>query len=183
MNLSVHAEYEPAFGLGDHVWVIAGKAPQDVRVLAVLFQLGRMNSEGRDVLLCTGYLLDTMNLDGPDDSFPPHEVYASELAAQELAAWHPVDDISELEWKQAIGDREDDDSLDECELSRCCTTISRTRDILAKCQENSGLIERDLRILKELFKNHEYPSPNGLRPQNLDKIIGELGFLDQVQVV
>lgn len=105
-------------------------------------------------------------------------MYATEAQAMELAQWHPVSNLSEAEWEQAIGNREDDDSLEECDLSCCCATISAIRDLLLKCQENYGLIEREVRTLRQLLGEHEYPMPNGERPVNLDKIIGQLGLLD-----
>lgn len=171
-------EREPQFQVRDKVWIIAGRNPQEDRVSAILLELCDAGGDKQPVLICTGYRLGTANLDSSDFSFRLNEVYATEELAGELAQWHPVSDLSEADWKQAIGDREDDASLEECELSRCCAVISAIRDLLLKCQEDGGLVERDVRTLRQLFGEHEYPLPNGQRPANLDKIVGQLRLLD-----
>ena len=165
------------FQVRDKVWVIAGKDVQEDHVSAILFELCDDGNK-QSTFICTGYRLGFANLDSIDLLFSPNEIYESEELAKELAQWHPVSDFSEADWKQAIGDRRDDQSLDESELSRCCALISNIRDLLLKCQEDGGLIERDVRILRKLLKEHEYPLPNGHRPANLDKVLGQLGLLD-----
>ena len=175
-------EREPQFQVRDRVWVIAGKNLQEDRVSSILLELCDVGGDKQPVLICTGYRLGTANLDSSDFSFRPNEVYATEELAREFAQWHPVIDLSEADWKQAIGDREDDENLEECELSRCCAAISAIRDLLLKCQEDGGLAERDVRNLRQLLGEHEYPMHNGQRPANLDKIIGQLGLLDATHV-
>ena len=178
MNLP-KLEREPQFQVRDKVWIIAGKDVQEDHVSSILFELRDVGNDKPPVLICTGYRLGIANLDSSDWSFRPGEVYATEAQATELAQWHSVGDLPEADWKQAIGDREDDESLEECELSRCCAVISSIRDILLKCQEDGGLVERDVRALRQLFSGeHEYPLPNGKRPTNLDKIVGQFGLLD-----
>ena len=170
--------HESQFQVGDRVWIVAGKSSQEDRVSSILLELCGVGEGKQPVLICTGYRLGTANLDSSDFSFRPNEVYATEELAKELAQWHPVNDLSEADWKQAIGDREDDESLEECELSRCCVAVSAIRDILLQCQEDGGLVERDVRALRQLLGEHEYPLPNDQRPINLDKIVGQLGLLD-----
>lgn len=178
--LEVDPGQEPQFNIGDRVWTIVYKAIREDSVSSILFQLCE-GSDSHPVLVCTGFRLTRLNLESSDHIFPLNEVYATEAIAKELAQWHPVADLLEAEWKQALGDRDYDESLDECELSRCCGKISDIRDLLVKCQENSGLIERDVRTLRQLLNNHEYPMPNGERPVNLDKVITQLGLIDETR--
>lgn len=169
----------PQHNIGDSVWVISRRQPTMCNVLSIKLELCSSGKANDPVLLCMGYRLNTLNVDSKDWSFRPHEVYASKELAEKLAQWHPVSDLSEEEWKMAIGVRDDDESLEECELSRCCATISSARNILLKCQKDGGLIERDVQSLCALLSGHGYPKPGGQRPANLDKIVGQLGILSK----
>lgn len=94
----------------------------------------------------------------------------------ELNEWHPVKGLTDEDWKKAIGNRDDFESLENCELSCCCAVISEIRDILLECQKNSGLIERDVRTLCQYLGEHDIP----LKRKNLDKIFEQLGILGEI---
>ena len=107
-----------------------------------------------------------------------NQVYGELEVVKKLTQWHPVS-LEKDRWKLAIGNPGDGISFEKCELSSCCPTIVAIRSILFKCQEDSGLIERDTGELHQLLNSHEYPcSPDGERPRNLDEIIKQLGLLD-----
>lgn len=160
---------KPQFGLGSHVWVISGINAKESKVVAINFRL--IDDTGQSNLICTGYRLNIYNLDLGDFSFSPQEVYATEKEARELAQWHPVLELSEIEWAAAIGNR--DFPIELCELPACCGNISDARNILFKCRKDGGLIERDARELKELLGNHSLPLPKK-ESINLNKILEQL---------
>ena len=169
MELKVNPEYEPEFQVGSRVWVISGKRVFDHIVMGILFEF--FGPTG--LLCCTGYLLDTLNLDEERDEFYPSEVYSTEEIAKEFAVWHPVE-LSTTEWELALGVRENESTLDGCELARCCANVSAIRDILIVCQTAGGLLERDVRKFRFLMAQHEYPMPDGNRPVHFDKIVEQL---------
>jgi hypothetical protein len=186
-------QIEPKFNLGDVVWVIQGnnvnRCVLGSKVYSIKLELFIAKQGEPPVLVCTGYQLGVMNfdvLDAISSSYPHDKVYSTKEEAETLAKWHPVENISLEEWERAIGNRENDDSLDTCELSRCCAIISDIRDILLDCKENQGLIERDLLKLSDLLKSHDFPLyenllPDGQGSKNLAKILGQLGILDLVK--
>ncbi|MFA5987126.1 MAG: hypothetical protein WC797_00530 [Candidatus Paceibacterota bacterium] len=173
---------EPRFNAGQRVWVIVDGVAvyvEDVTIRSILFELCENGKGKPPVLICTGYRLSEYNPGSGSFFSSPDEVYATKEVAEELAKWYPVKDVSEAEWKQAIGDRQDDESLDSCELPSCCANISDARDIFAKCQQKGGLIERDVRRVRGLLEGH-YPVPSGdskPTPTSLDKIMAQLGLL------
>jgi hypothetical protein len=111
-----------------------------------------------------------LRFDTFQDLFFPYEIYSTEDEAKKLSSWFEVKGIRKRDWKTAIGDRKDDESLEEAELSRCCANISEARDLLLLCQKNSGLIQRDVNQLHYLLKGHEAP----LHKPVLDKILAKL---------
>lgn len=166
---------KPKFNVGDRVWIIKEKKAVENFVTAILFELVSASPGREPVLICTRYRLGMRNFEAKDYQFGLDEVYTEE-EVKELVKWHPVKGLAKEEWKKAIGGRDDAESLENCELSRCCAVISDTRDLLLKCQEEGGLIERDVRTLCQYLGEHELP----LKRKNLDKIFEQLGILGEI---
>jgi hypothetical protein len=179
LELKVDPEYAPRFGVNDTVWIIAaGKACKD-EVNAINFEYAQ-NQARELVLFCTGYRLSHINGATNNGYYRPFEIYSSEAEAHELATWHAVT-MTQKEWVRAIGSRQNEKSIDRCELAPCCANVSAIRDMLLRCQRDGGLMERDRQKLGHLLDEHEYPMPNGKRPENLDKIMGQLNLLDKAK--
>lgn len=185
MQLVVSKDHAPEFSLNQKVWFIVGKRSESGHVIGIKFELINSSDAG-DVLFCTGYKLDRYNVDSLDSdfSFLPHEVYGTEAEVQTLIEWHPVSDVSNEEWLKALGKRsadgdsvEESESIENCELARCCANVSDSRDLLYRCQEDGGLIERDLRLLKASLGRdlHGLLATNHPRPI-LKKIFDQLGI-------
>ena len=184
--LPVNPSYGPKFKVGQRVWYIMYRTVREALVRSIQLEHVCIESK-RSMLTCTGYSLFNSKEGGVpfepltmSEFFRPSQVYASRQQATSLARWHAVEGITDEQYKAALGSREkgEDDSLDTCELQRCCASISQLRDYLFKCQEGGGLIHRDWRDLRYLLPQHEYPLPaDGGRPKNLDLILNKLGLL------
>lgn len=110
-------------------------------------------------------------LDQVDDPF-----YAGlKFFRNEGSQWRPVQgSISEEEWFAAIGNRdEDEESIETCELSICCATISAIRDILIKAKKNGGLLYSDF-VRLESYISYHGPMDMEKCP-NLARIVSLLG--------
>jgi hypothetical protein len=112
-------------------------------------------------------------------SWPLSEVYSTRDAAQKAAVWHSVVGISDEEWPQALGDREDDASLDTCDLYRCCANIAHVREVLYTCRKDSGLKERDLAALKVNYLGCRGPLTQEELKTPLGRILIQLGIPTQ----
>ena len=179
--LKLKSEKEMRFKIGDRVWIIKEKHPVEANIMSISFQLIKNGKGEEPFLICIGYHLNQYNSDRYPLSaeFYPYEVYPTQKLPNELAQWHPETLLTTTEWKQAVGDRDDEASLEECELSPCCATISHIRDLLLKCENDSGLIERDVRRLRELLDSHRHPrSTSGRKSKNLNRIFRQLGILN-----
>ena len=165
---------------GQEVWVVNGRnANREVRkemVLAVICEITNLSQSP----LCLGYRLPLLNMEVWDGSWPPSEVYEEEKDALAAAEWFPVISISPQEWLVAIGDRDGPSGIEDCELSRLDERIAEARTILIRCKENEGLLQRDVRRLVALLSEGWYPLPMGRRPPVLDRIMEELGVLEEV---
>jgi hypothetical protein len=93
----------------------------------------------------------------------------TEEEAKRLTQFHKVE-LTDEQWYQAIGDRDEDESLEDCELSDCCSTISEIRTLLITCKENKGLIVWETEILQSLLSDHSSYE----QTQILDKIFKQL---------
>jgi hypothetical protein len=169
--------------VGDKAWVIDHKEVRQYWVRSIQFELLHLGNREPE-LICTGFTfweqkggLMPHNSETMSEYFRPFEVYTNRPTAVRHARWHAVEGVSDEQWACAIGTREDDKSLDTCEMQRCCANVSQLRDYLLKCQRDGGLIHRDWRDLRHLLPQHEHPLPDGKRPKNLDKILSKLGLL------
>ncbi len=174
--MEVKLKIEP----NQEVWVVYGKnVNREVRkgtVLAVLCEITNLSASA----LCLGYRISLGNPDTYDMSWPPAEVYEKEQDAVAAAEWFSVASISQQEWLVAIGERDGPTGIDDCELSRLNERIAEARSILIRCKENEGLLQRDVRRLVVLLSDGWYPRPMGRRPPILDRIMEELGVLEEV---
>lgn len=163
---------KPQFNIDDEVWVILNKKAKKQQVISILFEL--TSGEKQSVLVHKGYRLDAYNLNAGDFTlfFEPNEVYADKCEAEKLSAWHPVNGFSAAEWKQAIGGH-NLESQRESDLSLCCAHIDAVRNILTRCQEDGGLIERDAQRLERLLEEHGYDANDS---KVLKGILTELGI-------
>lgn len=164
---------KPQFDIDAEVWIIRNKKPKKQRVVSIFFELIDAGEE-KPVLVHRGYQLDAYNLDASDIRvlFEPSEVYADKCEAEKLSTWHPVNILSAAEWRQAIGDQ-DLESQRESDLSLCCAHVDAIRNILARCQEDGGLIERDAQRLEQLLEEHGYDADDS---NVLKGILTELGI-------
>lgn len=173
MELTVNSEFKP----GDVVWIIYGRkcVEQIVRSVKIEAYL-----DGDDIAtVCTGYTFSLLSFSNTNDgSFLPCHVYGDRDTAMRLAKWYPVN-LSDHEWLAFLGNRDDSDSLDECELQSCCSSISKCRSILYDCQNYGGLILRDVeRIMKLLDDAHpEFLSRSKLAENNCVNAINVFGQL------
>jgi hypothetical protein len=179
MELKVDPKFAPQFMVNDKVWIISARKACKDEVNAISFEYAE-NETRELVLFCTGYRLSHINGATNNGYYRPFEIYSTEAEAQELTVWHAVD-VTKKEWRLAIGSRENEKSIDLCELAPCCANVSSIRDVLLVCQRDGGLMERDRQKLGHLLGQHEYPMPGGKRPENLDKIIGQLNLLDKAK--
>jgi len=92
-----------------------------------------------------------------------------ENQAKEWAKFYPVK-CSDEDWYKAIGSRpgsleisdENDEkleSLDDCELGTCCSTISDIRSMLIKCRDHKGLIGMEIIHLRSIINNGSHDMP------------------------
>lgn len=167
-------ENVPKFNVGDRVWVILYRRLQEAEVLSSSFELCNSSDGKRQILLHMGYRLNVYNSDrlGLDKSFYPYEVYASQETVLDLTRWHSTEGISRNEWYKVLRDDEKDESFERSEVYRCGDVSARLRSLLFSCEKNDGLIERDLRILKqELGRSTLFNSKN---MPTISKILAQL---------
>src|SRR3989344_1112146 len=83
-------ENEPRFNVGDRVWVILYRRPEEACVVSSSFELCKSSYGKRQILLHMGYRLNVCNSDRPglDQSLSRYEVYASQETVQDLTRWH-----------------------------------------------------------------------------------------------
>lgn len=171
----------PTFKPGQQVWIIVERAVDEVRVLSALFELCVSDEKkGEFSFVHSGYKLSRYRFleegNAPSMEYHTFEIYASRELAEQDVVWHSVSGLSEEEWFAAIGDPEERESLDTCELSHCCAHTATIRDLLTACQDDDGLLERDRKRLKALVEGgengHEHFSP-GKHPL-LDRIFTQL---------
>jgi hypothetical protein len=104
---------------------------------------------------------------------------------KQVIKWGEIKTVtcSEQDWLKAIGRRstleeiknnEENNTLEECELQLCCSTISDIRDILLKCQKNAFLTNFEIELLKNLLENGGHEMPNNA--PILDNILQQLGI-------
>ena len=169
---------EPNFKVGDCVWTIQGKRVNAAKIVSIIFELCGAGADKPPVLIYTNYRLDTYNFDNDkfDTLFPPYRVYATKAEVEKLAKWHAVNNISEKEWKKALGNRDDESSLDTCEFQRCCANIADIRSLLYKCQKNGGLIERDVQNIRDGLKGHGHQMSKRKETPIFNKIAEKLGL-------
>ena len=170
-------KYTPQFMPGDTVWAVQGPKPKPEEtkvngVECVLFE----------ELLCVGYRLPLFYFVGEDglgEYWPIYKVFGSQEEAERICQWTEVDDITDEEWQQAIGDREDESHYDS-ELGPCCANISAIRDLLYQCWKHKGLPLRDIEHIKiNLLSGHQETLED---PSPILKKIWESLHLEQVEV-
>jgi hypothetical protein len=184
LRLPVYPGYASGrLSVGDKAWIIHRKEVRQYWVRSIQFELQNFGNREPE-LICTGFTfyeqkggLVPCDSETGSEYYRPYEVYANRRRALRNARWHAVEGVSDEQWRRAIGTREDDKSLDSCEMHRCCANVSQLRDYLLKCQRDGGLIHRDWRDLRYLLPQHEHPLPRGERPKTLDMILDKLGLL------
>ena len=169
-------EQTPAFEVAATVWVVQERERvQEARVLASCFEL--VNDRSKMVLIHTGYCLNVYKkhpkeLYGTRFSrhFFPYEVFSTKEAVEELAKWRPVIATKD-QWKKAIGGIRGG-GVEHCEMGPCCADIGVIRELLLSCQQEGGLMEREVRKLKHLYETHPIVVPT----PNLDLILDQLNI-------
>lgn len=163
---------EPTHKINDTAWVIQHRRLLKVKILGINFT--EVETETGHVLMTTGYDTDVYSdLRTGSRCFLPRQITTNEAEARRLCTWHPVVGLSKRQWMAAIGNPEDSDSLDTCEMPACCGNIGQIREHLMDCQVEGGLIQRDVERLADALANHERPSSFS---NNLDNILTQLGL-------
>lgn len=169
--------YGPQFRLSETVWVIQGRNVIQTAILAINYAEVNdvINGIEQPVLLTVSYDVGVYKLPSLEVSHFANEIYRDQATAAQHAVWCPCADIPSDVWLAAIGDRENDDSLDSCELTRCCSEVSHVRDLLLKCCERQGLIQRDVDKLKHFLHSSAHSCTKD--GPNLDRIFARLGIV------
>lgn len=155
-SLVVHPQFKPQFRVGQEVWIILSRGEvKSSRVQGVRFEL--IGEPEAAMLHCIGYTLPILGSgNGTGETFAQCDLHEREEIARQLAVWRPIVPMSDEEWTQAIGNKGDEESIDDSELDRRCKSIDAIRDFLAVCRETGGLIERDVQKIIALIDLHNH---------------------------
>lgn len=148
---------KPEFQIGQTVWLLEGRKVVSATIRTIKFELVGTPSYQQPMLHCVGYTLPFFNPYASDgEIYPPADLYGDKATALQMAVWHPVTGISEKGWILAIGDNEDDGTIEDSELQPCCSNIAEVRRILGLCKEAGGLVERDVQKVIALLGIHDH---------------------------
>lgn len=163
MQLEVNPKFSSWFSVGQKVWFVKnnGREYNSGIIASILFIYNGDRSGG---LRCERYYIEdfdkeeTFEAGGLKIPVPFIEVFVDNVYELEemvkiLTEFHPVVGISEEEWLKAIGNYDDEGSIDKCDLPPCCASISQVRDILMDCKKEGGLVESRVRFLEYVLEN------------------------------
>ena len=105
---------------------------------------------------------------------PEYRIFNDEEEAEAMAVLVKVK-MTRKQWLQAVGDRDSEDSLEDCELQPCCSKISDIRDIFLKCKKYGGLTKLevlDMEWIKDVLLEHNKNEENS---PLLFEILSQLG--------
>lgn len=146
-NDSLH---EPAFDIGQKVFIVLGPDSYIEANVRIINCVIAKSDSGSCALYLPKYEFDCILF--PNDYFKDGEdligvqeyrVFDNEEKAKEMSSFVKVD-IENDKWDDAIGNREDEETIDGCELAPCCANISKIRDILLKCKKYKGLTKMEI---------------------------------------
>ena len=137
------------------------------------------NENDKPTLVISDYRLSTINL-GSDNlitGWAPDEIFLSYEGALTMAVEYTVEATPE-EWLNAIGldgsEGEDRSDLDEdCELSPCCSVISKIRDMLYNVCKTGKINAVARKRLATLLESHEAVTGDCT---NLTKILSQINI-------
>ena len=149
-HFSFHEEHHPSFEIGQRVFVVLGPDKYISTSVRSMNCILGPSVDGNCVLYSPKY--EFSNFLFPNEYFDEQEemagvgeyrIFDKESEAKKMALFVKVD-MSSKEWDEAVGDRENEETIEECELLPCCSQISEIRDILLKCKKYGGLTKLEI---------------------------------------
>ena len=182
-HFSFHEEHHPSFEIGQRVFVVLGPDKYiSTSVRSINCILGP-SGNGNCNLYIPKY--EFSNILFPNEYFNEYEellgvgeyrIFGKESEAKKMSTFISVD-IDKKSWDEAVGDRENEETIEECELSPCCSVISDIRDILLKCKEYAGLTKLEINNvswIEDVLVEHKKDKENS---PLLYRILGQLGVV------
>ena len=180
---------EPKFKLGEKVWIVCG--PNNAVFTNITSYHASIVEDHHEKMIAfahavraSAFISDDWFEDIDHDSVPFIYITKDE---EEVKRWMKPWSVKmeEDEWFKMIGRRptveemikaakekryDSEDSLDECELVRCCATIAEIRDVFIKCQEKGKITGWEREQLQELVNNHSKPEDTPLLNRALEQL-------------
>ncbi len=149
-HFSFHEEHTPSFEIGQKVFVVLGPDKYIFTSVRSINCILGLSETGSCMLYIPKY--EFSNIFFPNEYFDELEesigigeyrIFEKESEAKSMSSFIKVS-ISEQDWDNAIGNRENEETIEECELSPCCFQISEVRDILLRCKKHGGLTKLEI---------------------------------------
>ena len=181
-RFSFHEEHHPSFEIGQKVFIVLGPdkyISTHVRSInCILGPSGSVNCmlyipkyEFSNILFPNEYFDESEELVGVGE----YRIFTKESEAKDRSLFINID-IDKVEWDEAVGDRENEETIEECELSPCCSQISEIRDILLKCKKYGGLTRLEIENAEWIEKVLLEHNQDKERSPLLYKILEQLGL-------
>ncbi|MFC1685425.1 hypothetical protein ACFLZZ_00200 [Nanoarchaeota archaeon] len=172
---------EPDFKINQTVYVPMKNRVLEATVLAYDAGIAE-NGKGKDLIggvfgyQLNKFVMSGYGIDNPLSGKVPLDIlYSNEKEAKEASRFLKVD-LSEDDWKLAIGDDGENDEtskyhVKESGLSTCCANIDEAREVLEYCQEKKGLIVHERNYLVKLLAGHDFEEEKkGILGEVLDQL-------------
>lgn len=145
--------HDPKFKPNDEVWIIRG--PNEIiatSVLGVRFELVNY-AKDRQFLFHKRYTLSIFRNDKNffDKNYSPYKAYKSDQKALEDYLWIPPVHIEDG-WTQGVGSPNVDYCKDESKFGYRYNDKPHIRGYLLKCKDRDGLINSNVKFLKEALE-------------------------------